>query len=508
MKNQIAKIISIILFLASIGCNDAWEDQKKINPDTPDKTLMEMLRSNADYSKFSDALTETGLDKLLNSTKLYSVWVPSNNSIDALPDDSASLYMWVANHIMVGAERIDNLEFSSVRLKMLSGKVLEINTDESTIDKISFDPTYIVAKNGIYYQLEGILTPIINMWEYVENVAPSNEHVNYINSLSGEVFDPDSADIVGYTQSGFPIYDTLSGMVWKNLFLEDVADLSSEDSTYTMFIVDDPVFDSEYQKYFQYFKITSGITKKDSLRNSAVCKYKITKDYVITTTYTYDELPSYVISPEYVKVPVDKSAIHNMYKCSNGWVYHISDCSIAKSDKILPIIVEGEAEDRIYDNYWINGHEMDGDQYGYKRINPYASGGFDYVVDNWTTNVIGSGLVLHAGQVASTRYKFYLRAVHDFNGSFRRPKAAGYVLNQRLGWATLISESLNGYNFNPPLWVSDTIAVTDSTYINAPEIEVGTYKFTSMKDAYLWLQSFDNGAAVVADYIKLVPDFN
>lgn len=509
-----------MLFILSLGCSDAWDEHKKVNSDTPSETIMEMLNSNSEYSKFANALVETGLNELLNKTMLFTVWVPSNNSISQLPGDSASLYNWVANHIISGSVKMNEVEESNKRIKMLSGKSLNIDSNNSTIDELSFDKDYEVARNGIFYLVEEPIVPRINIWEYIATVASSNKHVDYLNSLSGEVFNPDSAEIIGYTELGMPIYDTLSGMVWDNSFLYDVADLRSEDSTFTMLIVDDQVFDSEYQKFFKYFKITSGSTENDSLKNSKMCKYKITKDYVFTSIKKLDDISDSLISPDNVKVPVVKSAIYESYRCSNGWVYKISECDIAKSDKILPITVEGEYDFRIYDGFTIAENEKEGDQHGYKRINSDAQGGFDYVVDNWTTNVKGSGLILYAGEVASMRYKFYIRAIHDFNGSFRRSKGSDYELKQRLGWSTLIKETIKGYDFNPPTFVGDTVFVNERSYVSydsldvdfenpmpIPPVEVGTYRFTSMKDAYVWLQSVDDGAAVVADYVKLVPDF-
>lgn len=509
MRNKLIKITLPILFIVySFGCNDAWDEHKKISSDTPSKTILEMLSLNSEYSKFTNSLVETGLDKTLDNTLLYSVWVPTNNSINELPDDSIELYNWVANHIVLGTVRYDEIEELRSRIKMLNGKNLDLNIENSTIDEIVFNNEYIVARNGILYETDAPLEPRINIWEYIEEVAQANKHINYLNSLTGEVFNPDSAEIIGYTDSGKPIYDTISGMVWDNLFITDVADLRSEDSTFTMLIVDDQVFDSEYETFYQYFRVTSGPTEADSMRNKEKCEYKITKDYVFDSTYYFDDLPAYLMSLYGVKVPIDKGSIYDSYKCSNGWVYKIRECSIDKRDKILPLRVEGENEFRIFEYFTENGEEMDGSQYGYKRINNDASGGFDYVVDNWTTDAKGGGLILHVGEVASMKYKFYLQAVHDFNGSFRRSKGADYVLMQQLGWTSLIKETLKGYDFNPATLVSDTIFVRDSSYQTAKEFEVGSYKFTSVKDAYVWLQPLDDGAAVVADYIKLVPDFD
>lgn len=103
------------------------------------------------------------------------------------------------------------------------------------------------------------------------------------------------------------------------------------------------------------------------------------------------------------------------------------------------------------------------------------------------------------------RYKFYWKAVNDFGGSY---SSTVDTLRQKVGYTTLIKENNFRYDFNPMIAVSDFIDVLDESYDTAQEVEVGAYKFTSMRDVYVWLQSQSNGSAVVADYIKLVPDFD
>nr|WP_321408152.1 fasciclin domain-containing protein [uncultured Carboxylicivirga sp.] len=506
MRNYILQIATVVVLLLFNGCQDAWENHADLADSTASQSLIEILEGNSSYSNFVSALKTTGLNKTLSEPYMYTVWAPSNDVFTNLPDDAKELYKLVANHISKGATLTSTLA-ETKRILMLSGKFIELDGEAATIDQIAITKKDQAATNGVVQFIGSTIEPRITIWQYLESYAGTNKHIEYLNSLSGDVFDPDSATITGYTGDGLPIYDTLSGMVWKNSFLDNVADLRSEDSTYTLIIIDDEAFDTEFDTYTSYFKVSPATTDEALALNKAKCLYKITKDYVFTSSYGATEIPAIATSVDMVDVPVDKSLVYDSFQASNGWVHHITSCAVPLANKIQPIIIEGETLERFTDNYTIFGDAIDGYPAGYKRVRPDASGGFDYVLDNWTTTAKGSGLILHADEVASMRYKFYLKAVNDFRGSYRYPKATDYTLRQKLGVTTLISENNDIYDFNPIIAVSDTISITAASYEEAVEEEVGTYRFFSMKDIYLWLQSVDNGAAVTADYIKLVPDF-
>ncbi len=504
MKKYIIQFTIVFSILLLQGCKDAWDDYSELSDSTASATFLEELEKLPEYSNFLAALKSTGLSDTLLQAKMFTVWVPSNTSLTALPEDATELYQFVANHINKGGIQLYGLE-DEARIKMLSGKALKV--DKNSIDEVTVESKDIAIKNGFMQLIQEQLTPKNNIWDYIESYETANKHIDYLNSLSGEVFDEEVATITGYTDDGLPIYDIESGMVWKNSFLDDVADLRVEDSTYTVLIIDDEAFSLEFETYTPYYKVTSATTDEAILINKEMCEYKITKDYVFTQDYSADEIPAELLSVDSVMVPINKSLITSSVKCSNGWVHHISSCAVPLANKIQPIIIEAETLERFYDNYTVAGDDIIGSPAGYKRVREAASGGYDYVLDNSSSSTVGTGYIMHAGEVSSTTYKFYWKAVNDFNGSYRVSKGDDYILKQKLGYTTLISENNFTYDFNPMIGVSDYIEVTDLSYEEAQEVEVGFYKFTSMRDIYLWLQNEDSGAAVVADYIKLVPHF-
>jgi len=506
MKKYINQITAIFLVVFTIGCQDTWEDHAGIADSTANTTIMELLESKPEYSNFVTAIKSSGLDSIINQPIMLTVWAPNNEAFTNLPDDKEELKILVGNHINYGAIQVKQLS-NKQNISMVNGKYIEVDGSNKTIDLINISTIDLPAKNGFLQLIDKTIQPRMNIWEYVENYSGTNKHIEYLNSLSGEVFDPEVAEITGYTDDGQAIYDTLSGMVWKNVFLDEIADLRLEDSTYTLLIIDNNAFDTEFSKFLPYYKVSPGTTDEALKLDTAMCLSKITKDYAFSTSYNASEIPSLLLSIDSIMVPIDKNLITESFYASNGWVHYISACPVPLENKILPIIIETESIDRFIDNYKINGNDIAGSPAGHLRIRPQASGGFDYVLDNWSSRVQASGLILHAGTIASTKYKFYWKAVNDFNGSYRRPDTSeDFILRQRIGYTTLIDEANEVYNFNPMTGISDYTDVTALSYDEAVEQEVGLKSFTYMRDLYVWLQN-EGDKAVTADYIKLVPVF-
>lgn len=499
------KSLLLLVILSIWACADAWESHVKVNDSTATQTIVEILESQSRFSSLVAALKSTGLNEELARKQIMTLWAPNNDAMamvdPAVTSDTDSLREFLSNHLTLGEYTYDR-GMPSERIKMQSGKVLFFDEENGMIDDVMVaDDKNLAAKNGVIHVISEPIKLRLTAWQYIENLGATYKHTAYLNSLSGIYFDPDIATQTGWTDNGRPVYDTITGLVWQNRFLNEVADLRSEDSTFTVIIVEDQVFDSEYLKFKPYFKAFSGTTLADSLKNDAFNKMKILKDYVITTTYDQDNLPAAVYSASNVKVPVDPAAIVSSFKASNGNVFIMNNCPIAPSDKIQPIIIEGETEFK-----WFAGG---GTPAGNLRIKEDASGGFDYVLDNFNRSAKLGGLILYAGEVASVTYDFHINAVNDFNSAFRYPNSSR-VLSQGLGTVVL-----QGYNagvpiFGPPALVNgaDTILVTDTAYVTAKEQLVGSTKFSTIRNCYLQIFANNNGQAVVVDYIKMVPVFN
>jgi uncharacterized surface protein with fasciclin (FAS1) repeats len=499
-----------LLVVFAFSCKDEWNDHIRLNMDVSDKTIVQILENNPQLSEFLLYLEKSGLDKELSSSKLFTLWVPDNDamaSVDpSILNDSVKLRLFVSNHFSTSEYTIQGTK-RDTSVKVYSAKNLVFNNMDSTIDGFKIKEGDIFAKNGVLHIVSHILNPRLNIWEYIETMAPENEHVTYLKSLSGERFVPNPKYQLGFDPvTGKPVYDIEKCMVWYNYFLENVADLRMEDSVYTVFIVDDNTYNNEYDKFKKYFCVENGTTSADT----AKVKYKITKDYVFRGAYKNPGLPDTLKSLENVKVPFKGSATL-LYRASNGYVYLVNDCSIGLHDKIPTVIVEGETSDK----YLLPTINIAGSN---KRYNPLASGGYDFILDNHgqaaaeyadgTNNPNAGGIALHVKELASVKYRILWKAVNNFRGGLRNPNDT-LTLKQKLAFSQILS-----FKGTQPVWeqaaiiTTSYVAITDRSYSNAQEVELSKWTFSKMReDIYFQILCGGANMSVTLDYLKLEPIF-
>jgi uncharacterized surface protein with fasciclin (FAS1) repeats len=495
--NKTVKIylLSMGILLAAPGCEQSWEEHTRTNPGVAEENLMELISSNSDLSEFAALLVAEGLDEILASSRSFTVWAPVNAAMDQVDDailaDTASLAMFVKNHICFGS--YPSWGNSEIRkLKTFSGKnILVDHANRKVEDASLIEPYDVIANNGILHTIDMPLTPKPNIWEVIETTGLCPEHSGYLNSLTGMIFDPSVATITGVDPvTGQPVYDTLSGMVWSNSFLAQVRDLTDEDLLSTMVLLEDEVFESEYAKYRKYFVVT------DSLESNELTRWHISRDLVFPGELVLDEIPDTLVSLYNIKIPFDKSAVEETVETSNGMIYILSHCDARIRDKIPIILVEGEDTTK----YVFTA--VDG-QTGFTRQKRLASGGYDFLLDNHRAN---PGYInYYMGKVSSCRYRFYWKAVNDFDASYRNPDTA-LVLLQRL-----YKTGVAGYDGMEIIWQEavpisvDLIPVNDSTYETAAEVNVGQQIFTTYQDLWLQVRGGGNNMTITLDYLKAVP---
>lgn len=515
MKNN--RFILIVSFLVVsaffVGCNDSWDDHASVNKDVKTISVMKYLETQPDFSKFTDLVKETGLDQQLSSPILYSLFVPSNEAMGNVPQEllatSEDKLLFVKHHIIEGRFLLSEIK-NDRELKMLNGKVLELEIESTQIDDISIKKSEVVALNGVIYTLEDAIIPRLSVWEYIENRAPRNKQVNFINSLTKLQFDEELSEEIGFNADGQPIYDSI--FVYKNDFNKKVTNLASEDSTFTLILIEDDAFDAEFVKFNRYFRAFTDKNKPANGRDSINIQLEIVRDYVFTQSYALEEIPSQLVSPAGVKVNFNEGAVISSFRASNGYVYLLQSCPVELSAKIPEVKVEAEQLKR----YFGIGKD-EGAAQGYLRINPKASGGKDFVLDNHTTRAIVNGLVLSGGKLPSIRYKVYWRAVNNFRTSMRNPN--DNILMQRLGtvkpterdiegnitkFGAPITGSINTSFFPVELTEYSDVPADDETYIGI---------FNNLTFEEVFFQLIPEGAstkamAVTLDYIRLVPEFN
>ena len=496
MKNRILEktVLLALMTLLLWGCRDPWEEHVQLGEGVPDKSLFEIISSLPELSEFAGCLVEAGWQQELESSKSYTVWAPDNNAMGQLDpgvlEDPDGLAIFVDNHITLTAYSCYS-PFSQLSIKTCSGKNLIIDNENGMIgDAKLLEPCDRIATNGILHIIDKALVPRPNTWDFVESTDLAPLHVEYLNSLTGMVFDPSVATITGVDPvSGRPVYDTLSGMVWDNRVITEIRDLRDEDSLSTLILVDDPVWNSEFGKYRKYYLL------EDSVESDDLTKWMISRDLVFRGKILSEEAPDTLVSLFGIKIPFDREAIQYSYEASNGIIYVMNSCDVSLQEKIPPVIVEGE------DTTMVIFTSVSG-QTGYTRQVEMASGGYDFILDNHGASP--GNIKYHMGDFVAGYYKFYWVAVNDFDGSYRNPDP-DMVLQQQLAFVRFLGMAGQEMLWSPPSIISDLIEVVDSTYETAQEVYLGQRFFTTYQDVWLQVTGSGRNTTICLDYLKAVP---
>ncbi len=511
-KNLLFTILFPLLMAALVSaCSDRWEEHTALNEDVQNISLLAYLEEQSEYSEFVSLLKSTTWADSLSSSLLYTVFPPTNEAMNAMasiPQTAEEKALFVAHHIVEG-----RLALKSVKepmLKMKSRKRLLLDVDAAVLDGVELDASPSVVLNGNAYSMAQALEVRPTVWEYLSEQASSNKQVDFVHSLTGRYFDEESSEATGYNEDGQVIYDSV--FVDKNLFNMQIADLASEDSAFTYIIVGDVAWQAEFEKFSPYFRRHTDKRLDPDGRDSVNIQMEVLRDYCFDQAYAPEEFSGTLVSPSGVSIVIDPAKVISSFRASNGYVYVMEDCPIPLEAKILPVKIEAEQLERYF------GYDVDaGSAQGYLRINPKASGGKDFVLDNHGSKALVEGLVLSGGALPSAKYRVYWRAVNNFRTSMRNP--TDVVLQQRLGTVKPIERDEEGVptDFGLPITgsVSTTFHPVELTeYSDDPEADeffVGTFNNPTFEEVFFQLipdgESYTR-MAVTLDYIQLVPEFN
>ncbi len=526
-KYRLIALLVTLLFCGS--CRDAWEEHTRINDDVLQGTLLDYLGENGDFSQFLELLKSTGMDKEFSHAGLYTLYAPTNNAMQlagaSATDTDAKKRLFIRNHYLNGIYSVRSDKVHA-QLTMKSGKVLDYDPANGTIDGVTIDETKeAIVSNGTIQVIGQPLVPRYNIWDYLELQAPRNEFVSFLNSLTSQVFDEAHSVQTGIDSRNRPVYDTV--WVKQNLFLKNITDLSSEDSLLTFLVISDEVFRAQFSKFERSYRVDDKISNEvPTRRDSQNIRLMIARDLVFQGKYGAGNAPDTLVSLFGVKVPFVKQAVTGSFHASNGYVHLVSDCDVKREDKILTVLME--AEDCLY-----SYRGTSGTPHPFFRERQQASGGVDFILDNSHASQVLTGALFRGPLVSSIKYRVRIRAINDFRKSYRIPDEA-VVLRQFLGQVSItrhpetnlitnISTVTNAFKtdtlYGKPDFTYDPADV--STYYvpiartgYSPladaaddELDLGYYDFSRSDSVFFRLVPLSGGMAVTADYFRLVPVF-
>lgn len=493
MIGNTTRLLTIMLFSLSIfsACKDSWKDRDLVSNEGLTQNLMDKINTQAELSTFSSYLKKTGYDQIISSSKNYTVWAPNNTALQTLDasivSDTTKLKAFVANHIANLAYATTVPADTAQRILMLNGKYVPFT--KSTFDEASISVANQYAKNGILHVIDGATPVKQNIWEYVSSATVGLDQKAYLMSLNKTGQDTSLATVTGYDPvTGKPILKPGTGIVTTNRFLSTVKNVNNEQNQYTFFLLADAPFGAEKAKLAKYYTSTSLFTDSTTAN---LTSWNVVKDLAVSGSYTLSQLPAQLVSVNNVKIPINKSAIIASYKASNGWVYVMSSMNFAVTEKIPPIVLEGETpvsySSSGYSAFTFFPLRADNNGLSYKSIEVYRS------------LISGFTVFYRLRNVPSATYKVYWRAVAGTTGDNQI-----VTFNQKLTFTSSNLLTDLGYK-------AVSVASTDPV-LNAAayaDLYIGDCIVTKYGNVSMSLISAASGSVnvntLLLDYVKLVP---
>jgi uncharacterized surface protein with fasciclin (FAS1) repeats len=468
--------IALLCTLVIAGCNK-WKDHTVVQQQDLTQNLLQVISGNSNLSKFREYVGIAGLDSVLQASKTFTVWAPTNTALQTIDPatvaDKAKLRAFILNHIS------NQLYFTrdvatTVRILMLSGKYNNFNTIK--FDEASLAATDRYVSNGVLHTINGMAAPLQNIWEFVNATTAQYAQNAYVKSLDFNAFDPalaiiDSISVI----TGLPVYRPGTGIVLRNRFNDRVYDLKAEDKQYTYFVMQDANFVLEADSLKTYFSAAT-TTITDSLT-----RWNTVKDLAYEVAYpTAFSFPQPLISKFGVSVPVSTAFVVDIKRMSNGYVYIMSKVDVPTGNKFLPITLEGENPTGYLQN------DKSGFIHRRLRLNPVTGLNFNdlYILGHGVTTFYA---YYRTVDLPSIKYQVFAKATNDFQtGAFTE------TLN---AWNSSILALQGTLPFAVPLF---TVAGAYN------EVNLGTITNTKYGSVDWRMTSVTTGP-ILLDYIRLVP---
>ena len=481
MKIREYRILLLIIVTVSffVACSKKWNDHDQITDPLIANNLYQAISKNTNLSKFSDLLVKSGYDKIIASSKSFTVWAPSNSALatldTAIVNNPVRLKAFVGNHIA-------NLSYPTggavQRVPMLNGKYILFSGNK--FDSANVINPNLYAANGVYHVIDKFIPRIDNCWEFVNNSSAYPLFKTALTNLNYNFFDSTQAKQIATDSLGNPVWDSTNAVFVHNSFFDKVLNIADESNQYTLFVLTDGSYTNEFNKLSPWF-VTNNTDSTNKLTS-----YYLVKDLAVNGSYSADQLPDTLLSTSGVKIPIDKSKIVASYKTSNGYVHVMSQVNFNLTDKFQPIIIYGASP--------ISFATTDRGANTFYRIRTNPNTGLvfsDILMQNYGYS--NYFIRYSTPNVPAMRYDVSWVAVNDVQTS---PLWA-----QRLAIGNLSDSTV--------MAMADTIAYKNYNEVPLGQFQLGSYR----KNLSLYVigpsgSSTTGGKnSITLDYIKLTPAF-
>lgn len=305
--------------LLAASCSDFDDYNEAYSSGSEESTLSvwENIASRSDLSEFADLLEKSGYDEILQDPTFVTVFAPENGSFDydslSTVDSTLLTERFVMNHI---ANYNYNASSTSevTRVYTLNEKSFNMEYDSGwKFDGLDMIETNLPSVNGLMHIIDGYAEFRPNIYEYIFD-STSDSLAAYFDYFESNTFDESqsvagSIDSLGrqtYSDSVFVEENTLTRLL--------NADLSEEDSLYTLLIPTNEAYASAYEKIKTYYAYPEeGEIEYDPLSSDGV-----------GSTLTVDVESDY-LTDSLARLNLAYNLIFSHYDWYNGWVDEVID---------------------------------------------------------------------------------------------------------------------------------------------------------------------------------------
>lgn len=478
MKHYPSFLLIALLSVCLAACQN-WDDRIAVPDGALTKNLFTEISAQPDLSSFSGLLVKSGYDKLISSSKNYTVWAPTNKAMEGVDlttlSDSTALKLFVGNHVALQTYPTTT---QAIRVRLLNDKYVSFENGRLGNAQVVSPNKYVA--NGILHTIDKPSAVLPSLWGFINASRDTYVQNKVLGTLSYVVVNPAKAIVDSISSTtGQPVYRPGTGLEQRSKFTDLVYDLADESKQFTYIILTNEAFSTEVNKVLAFFKTST----TDSTYSLA--SYQVMKDLAVEGLYTADKLPALLKSKFGVDVPLDKSALVSTVNLSNGIAYVFSKADVKVADRMQPIVVEGETfNDRL---------QAISSQALVVREKVHPTTGLPFRdLSIIAHNVANFWVLYRVPGVPAMKYKVYWAAYNDQSRNYRT-NTVPYVINQRLAMGSLTATT----------FANTAVPVVGPTVPYA-ELLLGEYTTTAYGTLNMYLMA--NGVNNMSlDYIRLVP---
>lgn len=280
IKNIAPPLLIALCAFFMTNCSDTWDEHyNQENFDIPNINLKEYIEQNTQISTFYSILKATGYDEILNSPQSYTVWAPNNDALSGIDLTNTDLITEIVkNHVTRGKFSTSNVSLLPVR--MLNGKFVEfaMNNSEYTFGEKTISNADELTSNGFVHILKEYVPTVNNIWSFIEKQERLDSLYKFLYGQSSEIFDPVNSIEIGVNSDGQVVYDSV--FKYSNYVLEQLGNIDTEDSTYTVIMPDNNAWIEAYNRIEGYFNFPNDENGGGTIRQRSKTQYTLIQDMI------------------------------------------------------------------------------------------------------------------------------------------------------------------------------------------------------------------------------------